>query len=104
MYANLDYIPRLINHIIQSLVYVFNITVGYFLMNIVMCYYAGHFLAIIFGCTFGYYFLHVASPDFEGSISNESINLNINHDCNGCDNPTTSARANSNAESNYQEL
>ena len=85
--------------------YVLNITVGYFLMNIVMTYYAGHFIAIILGCTFGYYFIHVASPDFEGSISNESIKLNMNHDCNGCgDNPTTSARANSNAAANYEEL
>jgi hypothetical protein len=42
---------RLKNHVIQSILYVINLTIGYFLMNIAMCYYAGHFIAIIFGNT-----------------------------------------------------
>jgi hypothetical protein len=73
-------------------------TIGYFLMNIAMCYYAGHFIAIVIGikifkflynfllyliefakgCGFGYYLLHVITPDFYKSISNESINVTSN--------------------------
>ena len=40
---------RLQNHIIQSLLYMLNLTIGYFLMNIVMVMYAGHFISIILG-------------------------------------------------------
>ena len=40
---------RIITHSIQSLIYMLNLTIGYFLMNISMCYYAGHFIALIIG-------------------------------------------------------
>jgi hypothetical protein len=44
-------------------------------MNISMCFYSGHFLAIILGFTFGYYFLNIISPDFYASISDEKIGV-----------------------------
>ena len=59
------FVFRLINHIIQSILYMVNLTIAYFLMNISMCLYSGHFLALILGFTFGYYILNVASPESE---------------------------------------
>ncbi|CAF0803888.1 unnamed protein product [Brachionus calyciflorus] len=67
---------RIQNHLVQSLMYMLNLTIGYFLMLVAMAMYAGHFLAIIIGMGFGYYFLNVISPDFYESISDKSININ----------------------------
>ncbi|RNA19805.1 high affinity copper uptake 1-like [Brachionus plicatilis] len=64
------------NHVIQSLMYMLNLTIGYFLMLIAMGMYSGHFLAIVLGIGFGYYFLHILTPDFYESISNKSIGIN----------------------------
>ena len=40
---------RLKKHAIQSLLYFVNLIVGYFLMLIVMNFYAGHFIATVLG-------------------------------------------------------
>ena len=61
---------RFYNHVIQSLMYMVNLTIGYILMNISMYFYAGHFVAIILGLTFGYYILNVAYPQPIESCSN----------------------------------
>jgi hypothetical protein len=59
--------------------YMLNLTIGYFLMNIAMCYYSGHFLAIIFGFTFGYYVLHVTPPPPVHSLSSATAAVEACH-------------------------
>ena len=90
------------NHVIQSIMYMINLTIGYILMNISMYYYAGHFLAIILGFTFGYYILNVASPE-----TDHCANVDSDKSCHAAEN-TDSNRAGTsrslNSNLNYDEI
>jgi hypothetical protein len=64
-------------------------------MNISMCFYSGHFIAIIVGYGCGYYFLHIISPDYIKQMTSPLIStttnynneINTDHDeCNHNDN------------------